>query len=70
MAKRKQSREAKRLAVINKNTTELHEEVDNLYENLVDGEAESVLKNLEDLKAKTKLLEALVKDGDIIKPRK
>lgn len=67
---RKESLESKRLKIINKNTTELHEDVDNLYENLVDGDFEKSIQNLEDLKGKIKLIEAMVKEGHVLKPKK
>jgi len=66
---RREPLNSKRLRIINKTTSELHDDVDGLYENLVEGDFELSMAKIEDLKSKLKLVSDMVKEGHILKPK-
>jgi hypothetical protein len=69
MANKQEPLNSRRLRIINQSTKELHDDVDALYENLVEGDFELSMSLLEDIKNKAKLVIDMVKDGHILKPK-
>lgn len=57
---------SKRIQVINDQTSDLHDDVANLNESLVDKEAEESLNFIESIRTKLIILKGQIVDGDII----
>lgn len=67
---RKEPLNSRRIQLINTHTQELHQDVDGLYENLIDGDFEFSMGKIEDLENKIKLIKGLAQEGHILKPKR
>lgn len=62
----KETLTSRRIAVINSQTYDMHDDVANLNEALVDREPEDALKIIDSLRNKINILKEQITDGDII----
>lgn len=62
----KETLTSRRIAVINSQTYDMHDDVANLNEALVDREPEDALKLIDSLRNKINILKEQITDGDII----